>query len=63
VVGRAIRRSGIPREEFFITTKVWISDAGYENTKRVFETSLEKLGVSYIDLYLIHQPYSDTYVS
>jgi diketogulonate reductase-like aldo/keto reductase len=62
-VGRAIRSSGIPREEFFITTKVWISDAGYENTKRAFATSLEKLGVGYIDLYLIHQPYSDTYGS
>jgi diketogulonate reductase-like aldo/keto reductase/alkylhydroperoxidase/carboxymuconolactone decarboxylase family protein YurZ len=62
-VGRAIRRSGIPREEFFVTTKLWISDTGYENTKRAFETSLKNLGLDYIDLYLIHQPYSDAYGS
>jgi diketogulonate reductase-like aldo/keto reductase len=62
-VGRAIKRSGIPREEFFVTTKLWISDTGYENTKRAFETSLKNLGLDYIDLYLIHQPYSDAYGS
>jgi diketogulonate reductase-like aldo/keto reductase len=62
-VGRAIKKSGIPREEFFITTKLWISDTGYENTKRAFAVSLEKLGLDYIDLYIIHQPYSDTYGS
>ncbi|MDR2803011.1 MAG: aldo/keto reductase [Treponema sp.] len=62
-VGRAIKRSGIPREEFFVTTKLWISDTGYENTKRAFETSLKNLGFDYIDLYLIHQPYNDAYGS
>jgi diketogulonate reductase-like aldo/keto reductase len=62
-VGRAIKRSGIPREEFFVTTKLWISDAGYENTKCAFETSLKNLGFDYIDLYIIHQPYNDAYGS
>jgi 2,5-diketo-D-gluconate reductase A len=60
-VGRAIKRSGIPREELFITTKVWIQDYGYEATKKAFETSLKKLQVDYIDLYLIHQAYNDYY--
>ena len=55
-VGAALRESGIPRDELFITTKLWIQDAGYENTKKAFETSLKKLGLSYLDLYLIHQP-------
>lgn len=62
-VGRAIKKSEIPREELFITTKLWVQDAGYENAKKGFETSLEKLGLDYIDLYLIHQPYSDYYGS
>jgi diketogulonate reductase-like aldo/keto reductase/alkylhydroperoxidase/carboxymuconolactone decarboxylase family protein YurZ len=62
-VGKAIKRSGIPREEFFVTTKLWISDAGYENAKRAFGKSLESLGFDYIDLYLIHQPYNDAYGS
>lgn len=62
-VGAAIRKSGIPREELFITTKLWIQDAGYENAKKAFQTSLDKLGLDYIDLYLIHQPMSDYYGS
>jgi len=62
-VGRAIKRSGIKREELFITTKLWISDAGYEKAKKAFETSLKKLGLDFLDLYLIHQPYGDVYGS
>ena len=62
-VGRAIRRSGIPREELFITTKLWISGAGYEPAKKAFEESMSKLGLDYLDLYLIHQPYGDVYGS
>lgn len=62
-VGKAIKESGIPREELFITTKLWIQDAGYENAKKVFETSLNKLGLDYLDLYLIHQPFNDVYGS
>jgi 2,5-diketo-D-gluconate reductase A len=60
-VGRAIKRSGIRREELFITTKLWIQDNGYESTKKAFEKSLRKLGLDYLDLYLIHQPYGDVY--
>ena len=60
-VGAAIRGSGIPREELFITTKLWIQDAGYESAKKAFETSMEKLGLDYLDLYLIHQPMNDYY--
>lgn len=62
-VGRALKRSGIPRDELFITTKLWIQDAGYENAKKAYQTSLDKLGLDYIDLYLIHQPYGDYYGS
>lgn len=62
-VGRAIKKSGIPREELFITTKLWIQDAGYENAKKAFQTSIDKLGLDYIDLYLIHQPMNDYYGS
>ncbi|MFP3888139.1 aldo/keto reductase [Priestia filamentosa] len=62
-VGKAIKRSGIPREEIFITTKLWIQDAGYENAKKAFAKSLERLQVNYIDLYLIHQPFGDVYGS
>lgn len=60
-VGAAIKKSGIPREELFITTKLWIQDASYEGAKKAFETSLHKLGLDYLDLYLIHQPMSDYY--
>jgi len=61
-VGRAIAASGIPRDELFITTKLWVQDAGDEaNTHRAFEHSLEQLGLDYVDLYLIHQPFGDYY--
>ena len=60
-VGKAIKKSGIPREEFFITTKVWISNAGYEKAKASIEESLEKLDMDYLDLLLIHQPFNDYY--
>lgn len=60
-VGRAIAQSDIPRDEVFITTKLWVSDVSYEGAKRGFETSLKKLGVDYIDLYLIHQPINDIF--
>lgn len=62
-VGKAIKRSGIKREELFITTKLWIQDTGYEKTKKAFEKSLELLGLDYLDLYLIHQPFGDVYGS
>lgn len=58
-VGRAIAKSGISREELFIVTKFWVQDAGYEEAKTAFYASLEKLGLDYIDLYLIHQPMGD----
>ena len=58
-VGRAVRESGIPRDELFITSKLWLQDYGYEAAKKGIEASLEKLGMDYIDLYLIHQPYGD----
>ena len=58
-VGKAGRDSGIPREEIFITSKLWLQDYGYEAAKKGLETSLEKLGMDYIDLYLLHQPYGD----
>lgn len=60
-VGRAIKRSGVPREELFITTKLWIQDAGYESAKLAFAKSLQKLQIDYLDLYLIHQPFGDYY--
>lgn len=61
-VGRAIKASGIPREELFVTTKLWVQDApAEENTERAFETSLNKLGLDYLDLYLMHQPFGDVY--
>jgi 2,5-diketo-D-gluconate reductase A len=62
-VGRAIKRSGVPREELFITTKMWVQDAGYESTKKAFANSLERLQLDYLDLYLIHQPFGDVYGS
>ena len=58
-VGKAVRDSGIPREEIFITSKLWLSHYGYERAKIGIERSLRKLGLDYIDLYLIHQPYGD----
>lgn len=66
-VGKALKATSVPREELFITTKVWNSDHGYENTLRAFDKSLERLGIEYVDLYLIHWPapqydeYVDTY--
>ena len=60
-VGRAIRKSGVCREELFITSKLWVSDASYDGAKRAFETSLSKLGLEYLDLYLLHQPMGDYY--
>ena len=58
-VGAAIKESGVDRNELFITTKLWVQDADYESAKKAIETSLEKLGLDYLDLYLIHQPMGD----
>lgn len=58
-VGNAIKKCGMPREELFITTKLWVQDASYESAKKAIEASLKKLGLEYIDLYLIHQPMGD----
>ena len=60
-VGKAIKRSGVPREELFVTTKLWIQDAGDERTRSAFERSLQRLQLEYLDLYLIHQPIGDVY--
>ena len=60
-VGKAIKRSGVKREELFITTKLWIQSNGYEGAKKAFENSLRKLQLEYLDLYLIHQPFGDVY--
>jgi diketogulonate reductase-like aldo/keto reductase len=61
VVGQAIKRSGVAREELFVTTKLWVQDAGYESAKRAFENSRKRLQLDYLDLYLIHQPYNDVH--
>ena len=60
-VGNAINKCGVPREELFVTTKLWITDTSYEGAKRGFQHSMERLGLDYIDLYLIHQPFHDYY--
>ena len=62
-VGKAIKRSGVTREELFVTTKLLIQDAGYESAKAAFEKSLRRLQLDYLDLYLIHQPFGDVYGS
>lgn len=62
-VGKAIRKSGVARGELFVTTKLWIQDAGYASAKRAFERSMERLQLDYLDLYLIHQPFGDVYGS
>nr|WP_315165442.1 aldo/keto reductase [uncultured Flavobacterium sp.] len=62
-VGNAIKKSNIPREELFITTKVWVQDVSYEKTKIAFQKSLDLLQLDYLDLYLIHQPYGDVFGS
>lgn len=58
-VGAAIKRAGVPREELFVVTKLWVQDAGYETAKQAIQTSLDKLGLDYLDAYLIHQPMGD----
>lgn len=60
-VGAAIANSGIAREDLFITTKLWVQDHGYDNTLRAFDASMKRLGLDYLDLYLIHKPYGDYY--
>lgn len=62
-VGKALRQAGVPRKDLFITTKFWLTDAGYEKTKQAFERSLKRLQLDYLDLYLIHQPYGDVHGS
>ena len=60
-VGKAIKKSGVARNELFITTKLWVSDVSYDKAKKAFEKSLKNLGLDYLDLYLIHQPYGDVH--
>lgn len=60
-VGAAIKNSGIKREEIFVTTKLWVQDYGYDKTLKAFDVSMKKLGLDYLDLYLMHKPYNDYY--
>jgi len=60
-IGRALHGSGLPRKEWFVTTKLWVQDAGYDGTLRAFDASLKRLGLDFLDLYLIHQPFGDYY--
>lgn len=60
-VGNAIAKSGIPREEIFLTTKVWVEHYGYENARKSVEESMRKLKTDYLDLVLLHQPFADAY--
>lgn len=62
-VGNAIRQSGIKREEFFITTKLWVQDYEYDDTLKAFDLSMKKLGLDYLDLYLMHKPYGNYYAA
>ena len=62
-VGNAIRRSGIEREKFFVTTKLWVQDYEYDNALRAFDLSMKKLGLDYLDLYLMHKPYGNYYAA
>jgi diketogulonate reductase-like aldo/keto reductase len=62
-VGKAIRSSDVPRDAIFVTTKLWVDDAGYEKTKKAFDRSMRRLGLDVLDLFLIHQPYGDVYGS
>src|SRR5689334_22409579 len=60
-VGRAIRASGVSRDEIFVTTKLWVDDAGYDKAKKAFDRSMKRLGLDVLDLFLIHQPYGDVF--
>jgi 2,5-diketo-D-gluconate reductase A len=62
-VGRGLKRSGVAREQLFVTSKLWVEDAGYDRTRAAIDKSLRRLGLDYLDLYLIHQPYSDVHGS
>ncbi|MFZ2986899.1 aldo/keto reductase [Ideonella sp.] len=60
-VGQGLRRSGVPRDELFVTTKLWVQDVGYERTKKAIDASLRRLQLDHLDLYLIHQPFGDVH--